>query len=116
MQKVADVLNQRYGAGTVMLEITDSYKNMAEQIKPHWHLIEIAYAALTEECGNPQCKNHDVLILSNFSLPPTHTFLEINRTPAPRPFSVKILSASPLKSDASGLVLEKHQSVDGPDQ
>jgi len=53
MQKVADVLNQRYGAGTVMLEITDSYKNMAEQIKPHWHLIETAYAAVTEAGGNP---------------------------------------------------------------
>ena len=35
-------LNEKYGQGTVRVEIKDTYYNMAEKIKPHWHLIESA--------------------------------------------------------------------------
>ena len=35
-------MNEKYGVGTVTLEIKDSYKNMKERIIPHMHLIEKA--------------------------------------------------------------------------
>lgn len=46
MQQVADRLNEKYGAGTVELELTDSYHNMLEKIRPHFHLVENARAAI----------------------------------------------------------------------
>ena len=46
MQQVADCLNEKYGAGTVELELTDSYRNMLEKIRPHFHLVENARAAI----------------------------------------------------------------------
>ncbi|HBG01161.1 MAG TPA: peptidase T [Firmicutes bacterium] len=53
LDKVTTWLNDQYGPGTVSLEIVDSYANMQEQIKPHWHLIEIAYEAVQEAGGEP---------------------------------------------------------------
>ncbi len=46
-------LNEKYGQGTVRVEIKDTYYNMAEKIKPHWHLIESAYEAIREMGGTP---------------------------------------------------------------
>ena len=46
MQHIADCLNERYGAGTVELDIKDSYYNMVEKIKPHFHLVENARKAI----------------------------------------------------------------------
>lgn len=46
LQEVADRMNRRYGHGTVELELRDSYYNMEEQIKPHFHLIENAQKAI----------------------------------------------------------------------
>ena len=46
MQDIADYLNGKYGAGTVEVEIKDSYRNMLEKIKPHFHLIETARKAI----------------------------------------------------------------------
>ncbi|MEG0942323.1 MAG: peptidase T [Angelakisella sp.] len=43
-----DFINNRYGSGTVVPEIKDSYYNMKEQILPHFHLIENAKAAMEE--------------------------------------------------------------------
>ena len=45
MQDIADYLNGKYGAGTVEVEIKDSYRNMLEKIKPHFHLVETARKA-----------------------------------------------------------------------
>lgn len=53
MGDIAAKLNQKYGKDTVRIEIRDSYYNMAEQIKPHWHLIDTAYEAIKELGGNP---------------------------------------------------------------
>lgn len=53
MERIADWLNEKYGKGTVTLEITDSYYNMVEEIKPHWHLIETAFEAVKEVGGQP---------------------------------------------------------------
>lgn len=46
MEHIAACLNGKYGAGTVTVELKDSYQNMAEQIKPHFHLIETASQAI----------------------------------------------------------------------
>ena len=46
MQDIADYLNGKYGAGIVEVEIKDSYRNMLEKIKPHFHLIETARKAV----------------------------------------------------------------------
>ena len=42
----ADFLNRKYGEGTVALTIKDSYQNMADQIRPHWHLVDNAMEAM----------------------------------------------------------------------
>ena len=46
MQHIAACLNDRYGAGTVELDIKDSYYNMLEKIQPHFHLVENARKAI----------------------------------------------------------------------
>ena len=46
MQHAAARLNELYGAGTVELHIKDNYRNMIEQIKPHYHLVETAQQAI----------------------------------------------------------------------
>jgi tripeptide aminopeptidase len=47
LQHTADCLNGRYGEGTVTVNIRDSYRNMIEKIRPHFHLIETARKAVT---------------------------------------------------------------------
>lgn len=53
MNAAAAKLNEKYGQDTVRVEIKDTYYNMAEKIKPHWHLIESAYEAIRELGGTP---------------------------------------------------------------
>ena len=45
MLDIAEFLNGKYGEGTVEVEIKDSYRNMLEKIKPHFHLVETARKA-----------------------------------------------------------------------
>lgn len=45
LQTVADTLNQKYGEGTVTLRVREQYRNMAEMVAPHMHLIENAKKA-----------------------------------------------------------------------
>lgn len=40
MEHAAAYLNQKYGDGTIDLQIEDSYFNMREKIEPHMHLID----------------------------------------------------------------------------
>lgn len=47
---IQKILNEKYGDGTVEVEIKDNYYNMARMVKPHFHLIENAIKA-TEEAG-----------------------------------------------------------------
>lgn len=44
-QKIANYMNDKYGAETVVLTLKDSYYNMKEKIMPHFHLIENACKA-----------------------------------------------------------------------
>jgi len=46
MHKVADYLNDKYGEGTVVLEIVDQYSNMREAIEPVIHVVEDAKKAM----------------------------------------------------------------------
>ena len=45
-RRAADFLNGKYGEGTITLTIRDSYRNMVEQIRPHWHLVDNAFEAM----------------------------------------------------------------------
>lgn len=49
-QRITDFLNARYGAGTVEVDLRNSYRNMKEKIAPHMHIIEKAEAAY-RACG-----------------------------------------------------------------
>lgn len=45
MQAAAAYLNEKYGAGTVTVQLQDSYYNMREKLEPHMHLITRAEKA-----------------------------------------------------------------------
>ncbi|MDO5422272.1 MAG: peptidase T [Eubacteriales bacterium] len=45
LKRTAKELNAKYGEGTVSVEIKESYRNMAEKIRPCYHLIENAMEA-----------------------------------------------------------------------
>ena len=54
VRNCADILNEKYGAGTVELELKDQYYNMKEMVEPHMHLIEYAKEAAKEVGLNPK--------------------------------------------------------------
>ena len=46
--KIGETLNAKYGEGTVEVEIADTYYNMAEKIRPHMYLMDVAAEAFKE--------------------------------------------------------------------
>ncbi|MCM1540897.1 MAG: peptidase T [Blautia sp.] len=52
-QKCADFLNEKYGQGTVVAEVRDSYYNMKEVLKDHGHLMKNASDILREMGTEP---------------------------------------------------------------
>lgn len=54
MKKIAAELNEKYGEGTVELVIEESYRNMAEMIKPQFHLIKNAKIASLQAGVEPK--------------------------------------------------------------
>lgn len=48
IQKIADYLNEKYGKGTVVLELADQYFNMKEKIEPVMHIVDTAKKAMEE--------------------------------------------------------------------
>lgn len=46
--QIAAFLNVKYGEGTVEVDIEDSYYNMAEKIRPHQYLLDVASEAFKE--------------------------------------------------------------------
>ncbi len=46
--QTADFLNDKYGEGTVAVEMEDSYYNMREVLEPHMHLVDNAAEAMRE--------------------------------------------------------------------
>ena len=47
---IEKIMNEKYGDGTVKLEVKESYRNMKEKILPHMHLVDNAIKA-TEMAG-----------------------------------------------------------------
>ena len=46
-------INEKYGDGTLSLTVKESYRNMAEKIKDHMHLVENAFKAIESLGGTP---------------------------------------------------------------
>ena len=46
--ETADAINEKYGEGTLVLNLTDSYYNMKEMIKPCMYVVERAKRAMTD--------------------------------------------------------------------
>lgn len=51
-EKCVCALNQKYGEGTAMATVSDTYYNMKEKIDPNMHVIDIVLRAMME-CGVP---------------------------------------------------------------
>ncbi len=49
LKMIEKTLNEKYGAGTVTLTITDQYRNMIEKIKPFMHIVDTAMNCIEEE-------------------------------------------------------------------
>lgn len=54
MEKIAAYLNEKYGGGTIELELKDQYYNMKAQIEPHMHLVHRAKAAFRKAGVEPR--------------------------------------------------------------
>lgn len=52
----ADKMNEKYGEGTVCVDLKDQYYNMREQVEPLMHIIDIAFAAMKEAGVEPKVK------------------------------------------------------------
>jgi len=53
MKKCAELMNEKYAEGHIEVDVKYSYRNMAELIKPHSFLIDMAYEAIRECGGEP---------------------------------------------------------------
>ena len=53
MQSAADFINAKYGEGTCILTLKDSYFNMKKHIEPVMHIVDKAKAAMTAAGMNP---------------------------------------------------------------
>ncbi len=53
IKNVVDTLNEKYGNGTVEIEIKDQYFNMKEKIEPVKHIVDTAFLAMKEVGVNP---------------------------------------------------------------
>lgn len=49
-------LNEKYGEGTVTVELKDQYYNMRQQVEPLMHIIDIAFAVMQEAGVTPKVK------------------------------------------------------------
>ena len=56
MLEAADTLNEKYGEGTVSVELHDQYKNMKTKIEPHMYLVENAKLAMEKAGVTPDIK------------------------------------------------------------
>jgi tripeptide aminopeptidase len=73
IEQITNQLNEKYRKKTVEISIKDNYRNMIEQIKPHWHMIDTAYEAVKELggtiCSEPVRGGTDGSRLSFMGLP-----------------------------------------------
>lgn len=52
IRKVGELLNEKYGEGTVTVDVNDQYYNMKEKIDPQMHVIDIVLHAM-QDCDVP---------------------------------------------------------------
>ena len=50
---IEKTMNEKYGQGTVVLTVTEQYKNMIEMIRPHMHIVETAKKCISEQGLTP---------------------------------------------------------------
>jgi tripeptide aminopeptidase len=50
LKHVTKILNEKYGDGTVALTLKEQYRNMAEMVRPHMHIVDNAKLA-TQRAG-----------------------------------------------------------------
>jgi tripeptide aminopeptidase len=78
LERIVAFLNEKYGYGTVSLEIKDQYYNMKEKITPNMHIIELAEKAMTAAGVTPVVKpirgGTDGARLSYLGLPTPNLF------------------------------------------
>jgi tripeptide aminopeptidase len=56
MQEICNLMNLRYGAGTVTLELKDQYYNMKQKVEPVKYIVDIAEQAMIEVGVKPKVK------------------------------------------------------------
>lgn len=56
LASIASYLNEKYGQGTVELQLKDQYYNMKEKIIPVYHIIELAMKAMEQVDVTPRVK------------------------------------------------------------
>lgn len=56
LKDIEKALNEKYGEGTVVVEIKDQYKNMKEKIEPIMHIVDTAKDAMIEAKVTPNIK------------------------------------------------------------
>ena len=78
MLSCADLINQKYGAGTIEVELVDQYRNMVEVIEPVMHIVDTAKEAMLtlgiEPINNPIRGGTDGAQLSYRGLPTPNIF------------------------------------------
>ena len=52
--RCGEFINEKYGAGTCAVEVKDQYRNMREQVEPHYHIVEKAVKAMEMEGIRPK--------------------------------------------------------------
>ncbi|MCR5727680.1 MAG: peptidase T [Lachnospiraceae bacterium] len=53
LRLIEKTLNERYVPGTVVLTVTEQYKNMIDKIRPHMHIVETAKRCISEQGLTP---------------------------------------------------------------
>ncbi|MBQ8487453.1 MAG: peptidase T [Prevotella sp.] len=56
VQKTGELMNEKYGEGTVTVEVKDQYYNMKEKIDPQMHVIDLVLHAMQEVGVSPKVK------------------------------------------------------------
>ncbi len=56
MMENTEILNGKYGQGTVTVTLKDQYYNMRQQVEPLMHIIDLAFAAMQEAGVEPKVK------------------------------------------------------------
>jgi tripeptide aminopeptidase len=56
VQKCGELMNDKYGEGTVTVEVKDQYYNMKEKIDPQMHVIDLVLKAMQETGVAPKVR------------------------------------------------------------